>query len=149
MRVAQDGVQYPKVEKKTSLGFTKKRPKNPKRQKATLFSNRAANRIAGLHFFFYWKKETKHKKTQHVHRTAIQPPLRRQHPVVDHGRRVAGFIHRRGEHRDPNRTFFFLFSFFLSLSIIFFPTFFFFRARADSFSSSFFFLLSSSLSLER
>jgi hypothetical protein len=142
MRVAQDGVQYPKVEKKTSLGFTKKRPKNPKRQKATLFSNRAANRIAGLHFFFYWKKETKHKKTQHVHRTAIQPPLRRQHPVVDHGRRVAGFIHRCGEHRDPNRTFY-LFIIFFSLSRSFFrlfssPG----SARAPiHFSSSFFFLL--------
>ena len=108
-------------------------------------SSRQSNRRSPL-FFFIGKK--KHKKTQHVHRTAIQPPVRRKHPVVDHGRRVAGFIHRCGEHRDPNRTFYLLL--FFSLSIIFFRLFLLLPESARRFiflPSSFFFLLL--LSLER
>ena len=104
-------------------------------------SSRQSNRRSPL-FFFIGKK--KHKKTQHVHRTAIQPPVRRKHPVVDHGRRVAGFIHRCGEHRDPNRTFYLLLLFFFSLDH-FFPTFFASPGEcAPIHFSSFFFLLSSS-----
>ena len=109
---------------------------------------RAANRIAGLptppHFFLGKKRrENKHKK-QHVHRTAIQPTLRRKHPVVDYGRRVAGFIHRCGEHRDPHRALFIYLFIFFSLSIIF-PTF--FSPARESFF--FFFLLLLLLSLSR
>jgi len=107
-------------------------------------SSRQSNRRSPL-FFFIGKK--KHKKTQHVHRTAIQPPVRRKHPVVDHGRRVAGFIHRCGEHRDPNRTFYLLL--FFSLSIIFFRLFLLLPESARRFiflPSSFFFLLLLSLS---
>lgn len=66
---------------------------------------RSRHRIGLISIKTLTKTYTKNK--HHVNRTtAIRSLIRRQHPVVDHGRRVTGFVHRRGEHRDPNRTFF-------------------------------------------
>jgi len=149
-RVAQDGVQYPKVEKKKTS--KKKMFRVYKNDQKTLnvtrhsfFSNRAANRIAGLHFFFLLEKRNTRK-----HNMSTEPQSNRLYvgniPWSTTVEELQGLFTDAENIEIPTVRFIYYY-FFLSRS--FFSDFFCFsrRVRADSFfflllSSFFFFSLS-------